>query len=265
MNWIHKNKRALIFNGILLILFGGLIYYYQSQQSKPSADTITTIVNQATVKWCTENETTATCNPASNLYSGSASSNSVSTTVTTITPSPSPTLPPSPSPSPIPSPSPSPVIINTLCLKIASTASTDPIITSVAIESQKGDGTPITKLTNVVVTNGTVQLTDSAFLSSAIATAGNKLAVKADKHLALATLSTTAIQSGACTAYTTLTLRHGDLNNNNGIDLADISQIIALRRNGTLGYPYPIGVTLAHIGQIINYRVTAPAGDKFTI
>jgi hypothetical protein len=108
--WFRSHKRMILINVILLLVFISGILYYVSQSPSPTADSITTILNSASLKACGSGEPITTCDPVNGKYSISLASNTVSTSVTLVSPTPTPLSVPSPTPTPTISTTSTPVL-----------------------------------------------------------------------------------------------------------------------------------------------------------
>jgi hypothetical protein len=99
---------------------------------------------------------------------------------------------------------------------------------------------------------------DAAFAQKLHDLSQEILVIKVDGYVARITKNPGKVTNEICTDNPTVTLRAGDYNNNDEIDLSDIARIIALRRNGIKDDLFPQGVQLSDIAKIIRFRITTP-------
>ncbi len=119
----QKQKLLVGFYTILVLIFGGIVYYsYVTSNGYHAAETGVQAENKATLSYCSQGDSATACDPPKNAYSQTASSNVVTTSIqvqATSIPAPTPTATPVVTPTPVITPTSTPAAASVIPLSFS--------------------------------------------------------------------------------------------------------------------------------------------------
>ncbi len=224
----HSRARynPLAFILILLAITLAFVGYWRANVFPRAAEVPSvTITNQATLRYCGENEGLDTCNPNAGLYSGRSQSNSVSNNVS------GPTPPPTPTPTPTPTP---PTEEGKFCatIKLNNRASYDHSSILIEITNEQTQKVIATLPQASSTADGTITITATDFLANLNNTTPFSIKIMPKGYLARKLTGQTNLTSQCVTFSDNKKFIEGDFNGDNTINLIDLAKAVFARNGG---------------------------------